>query len=288
MHLGDRRARGRPRGPRVAIERALAADSLPIQRERKGRNVVDDLRPSVLALSCPVPTWTAPCSSRSSAPGHAASDRPSSPRPWAWSSGLPVEPVNGSSATAPAGSPSGGPLRVPPSSGSAPREKYEKGSSPCPTRAPGRRRPSPSARRRPRIHRSRRRMPPMGSTRPTPEVTAERRPGSTPVAPATRGRRHRGWGRRRRSGDAGAEDTGAGAAPEPASPNRPSAAPATPPERAPWRRAASATTSDDPDDDAGRGRRRRGRRRRGRGPRRRHGPAPGRRAQAPRRATPDR
>jgi radical SAM-linked protein len=36
----------------VAIERALDADSLPIQRERKGRNVVDDLRPSVLALSC--------------------------------------------------------------------------------------------------------------------------------------------------------------------------------------------------------------------------------------------
>jgi radical SAM-linked protein len=36
----------------VAIERALGADSLPIQRERKGRNVVDDLRPSVLALSC--------------------------------------------------------------------------------------------------------------------------------------------------------------------------------------------------------------------------------------------
>ncbi len=36
----------------AAIERALEADSLPIQRERKGRNVVDDLRPSVLALSC--------------------------------------------------------------------------------------------------------------------------------------------------------------------------------------------------------------------------------------------
>jgi len=36
----------------VAIERVLEADALPIQRERKGRNVVDDLRPSVLALSC--------------------------------------------------------------------------------------------------------------------------------------------------------------------------------------------------------------------------------------------
>jgi radical SAM-linked protein len=36
----------------AAIERALVAESLPIQRERKGRNVVDDLRPSVLALSC--------------------------------------------------------------------------------------------------------------------------------------------------------------------------------------------------------------------------------------------
>ena len=36
----------------VAIGRALHADSLPIQRERKGRDVVDDLRPSVLALSC--------------------------------------------------------------------------------------------------------------------------------------------------------------------------------------------------------------------------------------------
>jgi radical SAM-linked protein len=36
----------------VAIERALDAGSLPIQRERKGRDVVDDLRPSVLALSC--------------------------------------------------------------------------------------------------------------------------------------------------------------------------------------------------------------------------------------------
>ena len=36
----------------VAIGRALDADSLPITRERKGRDVVDDLRPSVLALSC--------------------------------------------------------------------------------------------------------------------------------------------------------------------------------------------------------------------------------------------
>jgi len=36
----------------VAIGRALAADALPIKRERKGRDVVDDLRPSVLALSC--------------------------------------------------------------------------------------------------------------------------------------------------------------------------------------------------------------------------------------------
>jgi len=41
-----------PRELEVAIERVLAADSLPIQRERKGRNVVDDLRPSVLTLSC--------------------------------------------------------------------------------------------------------------------------------------------------------------------------------------------------------------------------------------------
>ena len=36
----------------AAIERALVAESLPIRRERKGRDVVDDLRPSVLALSC--------------------------------------------------------------------------------------------------------------------------------------------------------------------------------------------------------------------------------------------
>jgi radical SAM-linked protein len=36
----------------VAIGHALVADSLPITRERKGRDVVDDLRPSVLALSC--------------------------------------------------------------------------------------------------------------------------------------------------------------------------------------------------------------------------------------------
>jgi radical SAM-linked protein len=36
----------------VAIERALVASSLPVTRERKGRDVVDDLRPSVLALSC--------------------------------------------------------------------------------------------------------------------------------------------------------------------------------------------------------------------------------------------
>jgi len=38
-----------------AIERVLDADSLPIQRERKGRDVVDDLRPSVLALTCAGP-----------------------------------------------------------------------------------------------------------------------------------------------------------------------------------------------------------------------------------------
>ncbi len=34
------------------IERVLAAPALPVRRERKGRDVVDDLRPSVLALSC--------------------------------------------------------------------------------------------------------------------------------------------------------------------------------------------------------------------------------------------
>jgi radical SAM-linked protein len=36
----------------AALEGALDAASLPIQRERKGRKVVDDLRPSVLSLSC--------------------------------------------------------------------------------------------------------------------------------------------------------------------------------------------------------------------------------------------
>ncbi len=35
----------------AAIERVLGAPSIPIRRERKGRDVVDDLRPSVLALS---------------------------------------------------------------------------------------------------------------------------------------------------------------------------------------------------------------------------------------------
>jgi len=35
-----------------AIGRVLDADALPLRRERKGRDVVDDLRPSVLALSC--------------------------------------------------------------------------------------------------------------------------------------------------------------------------------------------------------------------------------------------
>jgi len=35
----------------AAVRRVLDADSLPIQRERKGRQVVDDLRPSVLSLS---------------------------------------------------------------------------------------------------------------------------------------------------------------------------------------------------------------------------------------------
>jgi radical SAM-linked protein len=36
----------------AAVRRVLDADSLPLQRERKGRHVVDDLRPSVLSLSC--------------------------------------------------------------------------------------------------------------------------------------------------------------------------------------------------------------------------------------------
>ena len=34
-----------------AIARALGAEILPVRRERKGRAVTDDLRPSVLALS---------------------------------------------------------------------------------------------------------------------------------------------------------------------------------------------------------------------------------------------
>jgi radical SAM-linked protein len=39
----------------AAVRRVLDAESLPLQRERKGRQVVDDLRPSVLALSCAPP-----------------------------------------------------------------------------------------------------------------------------------------------------------------------------------------------------------------------------------------
>ena len=66
-------------------------------------------------------------------------------------------------------------LRVPPSSGSAPREQYEKGSSPCPIRAPGSRRRSPPARR---LH----------PHPPTPGPTNAHRRGrhSTPGAPRPR------------------------------------------------------------------------------------------------------
>jgi radical SAM-linked protein len=39
----------------VAIGRLLDAPSVPVQRERKGRVVVDDLRPSVVTLSCAGP-----------------------------------------------------------------------------------------------------------------------------------------------------------------------------------------------------------------------------------------
>ena len=38
----------------VVLARVLAADSLPVRRERKGREVDDDLRPSVLALAAAV------------------------------------------------------------------------------------------------------------------------------------------------------------------------------------------------------------------------------------------
>ena len=36
----------------AAAGRVLGAEALPVERQRKGRDVVDDLRPSVLALSC--------------------------------------------------------------------------------------------------------------------------------------------------------------------------------------------------------------------------------------------
>ena len=129
-----------PRGPRRrrSTERS-APRTAPRPARAQGRNEVDDLRPSVLALSCAGPDVDgvrAP--SRSSAPDHAASDRPSSPRSlgielglarrtcqWIERDGSRWEPL------------SGGRPRVPPSSGSAPREQYEKGSSPCPIRAPG-------------------------------------------------------------------------------------------------------------------------------------------------------
>ncbi len=79
--------------------------------------------------------------------------------------GLPEEHVNGSSATAPAGSPSWRTPRAPPSCGSARREQYEKGSFPCPIRAPGRRRRSPPARRlHPHPQTPGRAVPPKGST----------------------------------------------------------------------------------------------------------------------------
>ena len=35
----------------AAVERALAAETLPITRERKGREVTDDLRPAIIALT---------------------------------------------------------------------------------------------------------------------------------------------------------------------------------------------------------------------------------------------
>ncbi len=44
-----------PEDLETAIDRTLGAATLPIRRERKGRDVVDDLRPSVLALSCAGP-----------------------------------------------------------------------------------------------------------------------------------------------------------------------------------------------------------------------------------------
>jgi len=42
---------GDPNALGAAIERVLSAATLPVRRERKGRDVLDDLRPSVLALS---------------------------------------------------------------------------------------------------------------------------------------------------------------------------------------------------------------------------------------------
>ena len=49
--IWDIEACGDPADLDAAVARVLAAETLPVQRERKGRAVVDDLRPSVLALS---------------------------------------------------------------------------------------------------------------------------------------------------------------------------------------------------------------------------------------------
>ena len=46
----------------AAVDRTMAAETLLVHRQRKGREVTDDLRPSVLALDVPAPEQGAPAS----------------------------------------------------------------------------------------------------------------------------------------------------------------------------------------------------------------------------------
>ena len=82
------------------VETMLAAPVLTVRRERKGRQIVDDVRPAILALSVTGPDGHL----RAALATHprAASARPTSSRPWAppRRPAGPAERINGSSAMA--------------------------------------------------------------------------------------------------------------------------------------------------------------------------------------------
>ena len=88
------------------VDRALAAESLVITRQRKGTDVTDDVRPAIVAVAVDRPGRA--CEYRGSRPGGAGRGRAGHPTPQSSTRRAPRRPLAPASARATSGGPTNG------------------------------------------------------------------------------------------------------------------------------------------------------------------------------------